>query len=80
MRSHRGTPPHTQGNLETTLLSCVFAVFTYVLSFSSTLWFYHQRRLNEEERFQMNYSQLELSSAQADVENRVEIIKYSSYN
>jgi hypothetical protein len=46
-------------------------IFTYMISFSSTLWFYHKRRLNEEESYQMTFSQLELSSAQADVENRV---------
>lgn len=32
--------------------------FTFVISFVSTLWFYHKRRLNEEESYQMTYSQL----------------------
>lgn len=53
---------------------------TYFLSFSSTLWFYHQKRISQEESYQITFTQLELSSAQADIDNKVEIVKYSSYN
>lgn len=42
-------------------------VFTYTISFCSTLWLYHQKRVSQEESLRISYSQLELSSAQADV-------------
>lgn len=53
---------------------------TYFVSFSSTLWFYHQKRISQEDSYQITFTQLELSSAQADIDNKVEIVKYSSFN
>jgi hypothetical protein len=46
---------------------------TYVLPFCSTLWFYSQRRKQSEESMSL-LTQLELSGAQVDVQNHVELI------
>lgn len=37
-----------QSNLQTNILSPIFMVFTYIISFCSTLWLYHQKRISQE--------------------------------
>lgn len=44
---------------------------TYFISFSSTLWFYRQKRISQEDSYQITFTQLELASAQADIDNKV---------
>lgn len=82
MAETSATPPRycclTQSNIQTDVLSPLFLVLTYGISFCSTLWFYNRKRQLQEESHSIPFSLLELAAAQTDVDNRVEIIKYST--
>lgn len=58
MHPHRSKSPLIKSNLQTNILSPIFMVFTYIISFCSTLWLYHQKRISQEESLQISYSQL----------------------
>ena len=77
MLPNQGTGDLTQNNLETQILGPIFLALAYAIPFCSTLWFYRSRRIQRMEKKPV-MTQVELSGAQVDVDNHIELIKQES--